>query len=198
MPAHAPPPQCTMVTISRSRSRSGRGHSTETKPMPNPVAIAMCTLVTTLGALAGGCSFAPSAKAMATADFGPEMTRSEAQSLAESSLAEWLWYPTRIEWLEFGQGWIWNGALGGGHEYGYALTLLINEQHPEAGSLGAREYYFFYTDGAIKTHDRRNAGMPWGFIAQPGSAADATREAPFLLEPNSPRPSRYGPNGIWR
>ena len=170
----------------------------ELNPMPNLAAIAMCTLVTISCMLHGGCSFAPSSKAMETADFGPELTRSEAQSSAESSLKEWLWYPTRIEWLDFGQAWMWNGALGGGHEYGYALTLRINEQHPETGYLGAREYYFFYRAGAIKAHNRLHAGRPWGFMVERSNSVTTPHESPFVLVPNSPRPARYGPNGMWR
>lgn len=169
------------------------------KPMLNLVAaIAMSTLLVMTCVLAGGCSFAPSAEAMATAEFGPELTRSEAQSKAASSLKEWLWYPTQIEWLDFGQAWMWNGAAGGGHEYGYALTLLINEQHPEVGFLGAREYYFFYTDGAIKTHNRLHAGRPWGFMVEHDNSAIASQESPIMLVPTSPRSARYGPNGLWR
>ena len=158
----------------------------------------MWTLVAMSCAIAGGCSFAPGATALETANLGPELAQADAERQAKGSLEEWLWYSTRVQWLEFGRAWRWNGVLGGGHEYGHALTMTINEQHPEVGYLGEREYYFFFKDGAVLAHDRIGAGRPWGFIDQSVASGRTAQDSTVILVPDSPRSARYGPNGIWR
>lgn len=103
-------------------------------------------------AVSGCASGPPTAKELAGADYGRQISQSEAESTAQAWLKTTLKDPSsaEIDWGSVGPGWARDGALtGGALTFGYKLDAQINARNSFGGRTGYKPYVFMFRNGSL-------------------------------------------------
>lgn len=113
-----------------------------------------------------GCSFAPSAKQAAAADYGSYVDAGDMHVAADKWLIDNLKDPDsrRVDWGRSGRIWVWNGLLGGGRKFGYGLAADVNAKNSFGGYTGDKHYIFFFRDGYLVGAGEVTMGGTYGFV----------------------------------
>lgn len=103
--------------------------------------------------LAVGCARPPSPEEMASWNYGPYPENYE--EIIKTAMVRYLVDPYSAQYHFQGtptQRWL-SKPLGGGIEYGWGGTVLINAKNRMGGYVGAKEFAYIIRDGQLKVFE---------------------------------------------